>query len=216
MISDTEVRNNVEAELDWDARVDSRQIGVAVKDGIVTLTGHVSSYAQRRAAEEAAQSVQGVKALANEITIDLTFDAKRTDAEVAQAALDALAANVSVPANAIKLSVNAGWITLEGQVPTWYQKNAAEQALIHMRGVQGISNHIAVQSPISVRDVQRKITAALHRRAQVDATKISVIASGDTVTLDGEVDSWEERSAAESAAWQAPGVSKVVDNLVVR
>lgn len=216
MISDTQVRGNVEAELDWDARVDSRQIGVAVKDGIVTLTGHVSTYAQRRAAEQAAQAVEGVKAIANEITIDLPFDAKRTDAEIARAALDALAVNVSVPSDTVKISVHDGWITLEGQVPTWYQKNTAEEALIHMRGVKGISNNVAVRSQISVRDVQRKITAALHRRAQLDAKKISVTASDGTVTLEGEVESWNERSEAEFAAWQAPGVSKVVDNLVVR
>src|SRR5579871_3257521 len=112
MTSDTQVRDNVEAELDWDARVDSRQIGVAVKDGIATLTGHVSSYAQRRAAEKAAQSVAGVRAVANDITIDLPFDGKRTDAEIAQAAIDALAMNVSVPPNTIKIAVHEGWITL--------------------------------------------------------------------------------------------------------
>jgi len=216
MITDTQVRDDVEAELDWDARIDSRQIGVAVKDGIVTLTGHVSSYAQRREAEEAVQSVEGVKAVANDIKIDLPFDAKRTDAEIAQAALDALAVNVSVPPNTVKISVHDGWITLEGQVPTWHQKDAAEQALVHMRGVRGISNNIEIRPQISVRDVQRKITAALHRRAQLDATKIWVMTSDGTVTLEGQVDSWNERSEAEFAAWQAPGVSEVVDNLVVR
>lgn len=216
MTSDTQVRDRVEAELDWDVRVDSRQIGVAVKDGIATLTGHVGSYAQRRAAEEATQSVVGVKAVANEITIDLPFDGKRTDAEIAQAAIDALAMNVSVPANAIKVSVHEGWIALEGQVSTWYQKTVAEEALIHMRGVKGISNHITVRSQPSVRDVQSKITAALHRRAQLDANNIHVSESDGTVTLDGEVDSWSERSAAEFAAWQAPGVAKVIDNLAVR
>ncbi len=216
MISDTQVRDNVQAELDWDASVDSRQIGVAVKDGIVTLTGHVGSYVQRRAAEQVVQAVEGVKAIANDITIDLPFDTKRTDTEIAQAALDALAVNVSVPSNTVKVSVHDGWITLEGQVTTWYQKNAAEEALIHMRGVKGISNNIAIHSQISARDVQRKITAALHRRAQLDANKIKVTATDGTVTLEGEVESWNERSEAEFAAWQAPGVSKVVDNLVVR
>jgi len=216
MTSDTQVRDNVEAELDWDARVDSRQIGVAVQDGIATLTGHVSSYAQRRAAEEAAQSVAGVKAVANDITIDLPFDGERTDAEIAQAVIDALAVNVSVPPNTIKIAVHDGWITLEGQVPTWYQKTVAEDALIHMRGVRGISNHITVRAQPAVRDVERKITAALHRRAQLDANSIHVTAKDGTVTLEGEVDSWSERSEAEFAAWQAPGVAKVVDNLSVR
>ncbi len=216
MISDTEVRDSVEAELDWDARVDSRKIGVAVKDGIVTLTGHVGSYAQRRAAEEAAQSVGGVKAVANDVTIDMPFDGKRTDAEIAQAVIDALSMNVSVPADTIKIAVHDGWITLEGQVPTWYQKSVAENALIHMRGVTGISNHITVRPQPTVRDVERKITAALHRRAQLDANNIRVSAKDGTVTLDGQVDSWSERCEAEFAAWQAPGVAKVVDNLAVR
>lgn len=216
MISDIQVRDNVEAELDWDARLDSRQIGVAVQDGVVTLTGHVSSYAQRRAAEEATQSVAGVKAVANDITIDLPFDWKRTDAEIAQAAIDALAMNISVPSNTIKITVHDGWITLEGQVPTWYQKTVAEDALIHMRGVRGISNQITVRAQPAVRDVERRITAALHRRAQLDANSIHVTAKDGTVTLEGEVDSWSERSEAEFAAWQAPGVAKVVDNLSVR
>jgi osmotically-inducible protein OsmY len=216
MTSDTQVRDSVEAELDWDARVDSRQIGVAVKEGIVTLTGHVGSYAQRRAAEKAAQSVAGVKAVANDIAIDLPFDGKRTDAEIAQAAIDALAMNVSVPPDTVKVVVHNGWITLEGQVSTWYQKSAAEDALIHMRGVTGISNLMTVRPQPSVRDVERKITAALHRRAQLDAKHIRVSAKDGTVTLEGEVDSWSERSEAEFAAWQAPGVAKVVDNLSVR
>lgn len=216
MASDTQVRDNVEAELDWDARVDSRQIGVAVKDGIATLTGHVGSYAERRAAEEAALSVAGVKAVANDIRIDLPFDGKRTDADIAQAAIDALALNVTVPSNAVKVSVHDGWITLDGQVPTWYQKTVAEDALIHMRGVMGISNHITVRSQPSVHDVERKIKAALHRRAQLDANSIHVTAKDGTVTLEGEVGSWSERGEAEFAAWQAPGVANVVDNLSVR
>lgn len=216
MMSDLQIRDSVEAELDWDARVDSRLIGVAVKDGIVTLTGHVDSYAQRRAAEQAAQCVAGVKAVANEIAVDLPFDGKRTDAQIAQAALDALAINVSVPANTVKISVHDGWITLEGQVSTWYQKSVAEDALTHMRGVTGISNLITVVSQASARDVERKITAALHRRAQLDAKNIRVSVKDGTVTLEGTVDSWSERSEAEYAAWQAPGVGKVVDNLSVR
>ncbi|HTT06329.1 MAG TPA: BON domain-containing protein [Steroidobacteraceae bacterium] len=216
MISDSQVRDSVEAELDWDARVDSRQIGVAVQDGIVTLTGQVDSYVQRRVAEQAAQSVAGVKAVANDIAINLPFDGKRTDTEIARAAIDVLAINVSVPSNSVKVAVHDGWITLEGEVSTWYQKSVAENALVHMRGVTGISNHITVRKQPSVRDVERKIAAALHRRAQLDANSIHVSANDGTVTLQGEVGSWSERSEAEFAAWQAPGVAKVVDNLSVR
>ena len=223
MISDTHVRDSVQAELDWDTRVDSRQIGVAVKNGVVTLTGHVSSYLERREAEEAAQAVDGVKAVANDITVDLPLDFKRSDSEVAQTAVDALNFNVAVPANSVKVSVSEGWLTLKGELPTWHQKMAAEQALVSLRGVKGITNNITVRPeislmrpPISVHDVQKKITEALHRRAQLDATNIRVSAAEGTVTLEGQVDSWRERNQAETAAWQAPGVSNVIDHLTVR
>ncbi len=216
MVSDTQLRHDVEAELDWDARVDSRQIGVAVKSGVVSLTGYVGSYLERRAAEQAAQSVEGVKAVANDIAIELPSQTKRTDAEVAEAAVTALQANVSVPATGVKIYVRDGWITLEGEVSTWHQKNAAEVALTTLPGVKGLSNNLAIRSPISTDDVQIKIADAFRRRAQLDAKKIRVVAQDGTVTLEGEVSSWHERNQAEIAAWQAPGVSQVVDNLTIR
>jgi len=215
MVSDSQLRHDVEAELDWDARLDSRQIGVAVKNGVVALTGHVGSYLERRAAEEAAQSVTGVKAVANDIAIELPFDAKRGDAEIAEAAVVALQGNVSVPANAVKIYVREGWITLEGQVSTWHQKNAAEVALAPLRGVKGLSNNLAICAQISIDDVQSRITDAFRRRAQLDAKRVHVSALDGTVTLEGEVSSWHERNQAEIAAWQAPGVTAVVDNLTV-
>jgi len=214
--NDFQTRADVEAELDWDARLDSRNIGVAVKEGIVTLSGHVGSYAQRHAAEGAAQAVAGVKAVANEIAIDLPFDVKRTDADVAQSVIHALSMNVSVPQHSVMIAVQDGWITLRGQVASWYQKRIAEESLIHLRGVTGISNLITVRPQASVREVERKISTALHRRAQLDANNIHVSAKDGTVTLDGEVNSCSERGEAEYAAWQAPGVDEVIDNLSVR
>lgn len=215
-ISDHKLRDDVEAELDWNTAVDSRRIGVTAQGGVVTLTGHVPSYAERRVAEELTQSVQGVRAVANELTIDLPFDSKRSDTEIAQSAVQTLGANVAVPADSVKISVRDGWISLEGEVFAWYQRKAAEDALAALRGVNGIINRIAIRPQVTVQDVQRRIKEALHRRAQLDATTIRISTSDGTVTLDGQVDSWHERNQAEVAAWQAPGVSKVIDNLTIR
>jgi osmotically-inducible protein OsmY len=213
---DLAIRHDVLSELDWDPRVDSRNIGVAVKNGIVTLTGRLGSWAERRAAEEAAQSILGVTALANDIVIELPFEAKRSDAEIAESAVAALSSNVSVPVKDIKVVVREGWITLSGEVAMWYQKSAAEAALVHMRGVKGILNNIAIRSFASAVEVKGKIEDAIRRRAQTDAQSITVKAADGAVTLEGEVSSWAQRQQAEMAAWQAPGVSKVIDNLSVR
>jgi osmotically-inducible protein OsmY len=215
-ISDLQLRHDIEAELDWDSRFDSRQIGVAVKNGVVALSGHVGSYAEKRAAEEAAQSISGVRAIANDIVIELPSTARRTDAELAEAVIGALQGNVSVPSDHLRVFVRDGWITLEGEVVMWYQKSAAEAAVSPLPGVKGISNNIAINANASVEDVKGKIEDAFRRRAQLDARNIRVTATGGTVTLEGEVTSWGERQQAESAAWQAPGVSEVVDKIVVR
>ncbi len=216
MRDDMQIRRDVEAELDWDARFDSRNIGVAVRHGVVALTGRVGSYAQRRAAEEAAQLVAGVTAVANDIAIELPFDAKLSDAEIAETAVNALKANVSVPANHIKLVVRDGWITLQGQVAQWHQKNAAETALISLFGVKGITNDIGIRPQAAAQDVQTKIEEAFRRHALLDAKRISVQNAAGTITLEGEVHSWQERQQAENAAWQAPGVVRVIDNISVR
>jgi osmotically-inducible protein OsmY len=212
---DMELRHDVLSELDWDPRFDSRNIGVAVKNGVVALSGHVGSYAERRAAEEGAQSIAGVTAVANDIIIELGFEAVRTDAEIAEAAVVALKGNISVPANDIKLVVRDGWITLDGQVAMWYQKNAAQNALANLRGVKGIINNITIRAFASAAEVKGKIQDAIRRRAQSDAQNIDVKAADGTVTLEGRVTSWADRQQAEMAAWQAAGVSKVIDNLSV-
>lgn len=213
---DLAIRHDVLSELDWDPRFDSRNIGVAVKNGVVALSGHVGSYAQRQAAEEAAQAVAGVTAVANDIVIELGFEANRTDAEIAEAAVAALEGNVSVPARDIRVLVRDGWVTLSGEVGMWYQKNAAQAAVANLRGIKGITNNVTIRSFVSAAEIKGKIQDAIRRRAQTDADNIQVKAEAGAVTLEGQVSSWAQRQQAEMAAWQAPGVSQVIDNLVVR
>jgi osmotically-inducible protein OsmY len=214
--NDFQLRHDVEAELDWDSRLDSRQIGVAVKEGVVALSGHVSSYPERRAAEEAVLSVAGVRAVANDIVVELPSDTHRTDAEIGEAAVKALQMNVGVPPSSIKITVRDGWITIDGEVAVWYQRKAAETALASLPGIKGISNNVVMNAPACVSDVKGKIEEAFRRRALLDARNIVVKAVEGVVTLEGEVFSWQERQQAEVAAWQAPGVCEVIDRLVVR
>ena len=213
---DLAIRHDVLSELDWDPRFDSRNIGVAVKNGVVALSGHVSSYAERRAAQEAAQSVAGVTAVANDILVELGYETTRTDAEIAEAAVSALHENVVVPSGAIRIVVREAWITLEGEVAMWHQRNAAESALVNLRGVKGINNNITIRTFVSPAEVKERIADAIRRRAQTDADNIRVVAGEGAVMLEGQVSSWAQRQQAEMAAWQAPGVSKVIDNLTVR
>jgi osmotically-inducible protein OsmY len=214
--TDFELRKDIEAELDWDTRLDSRQIGVAVKNGIVTLSGYVTSYPQSRAAEQAAQAVAGVRAVANDIQVLPPHSQRRPDAELADAACQALRSNIAVPADAVKLIVHDGWVRLEGEVRLWAQRQAAESALINLTGVKGISNDIAVSSQASVDDVKTLIEQAIRRRAQLASRNIVVRSAEHTITLEGEVHSWDEREQAEAAARHAPGVTRVIDRLEVR
>lgn len=215
-ISDFELREAIEAELDWDARLDSRQIGVAVKNGIVALSGYVATYPESRAAIEASQRVAGVHAVANNIQVNPPTTQRRTDAEIADAAYLTLRANASVPADKLRITVHEGWVQLEGEVVVWAQRQTAESALIHLPGIKGISNDIVVNSQVSVENVTALIEQAIRRRAQLALRGIHVQSSGTTVTLEGEVHCWDEREQAEAAACQAPGVARVIDHLVVR
>ena len=216
MKTDTQLRHDVEAQLDWDPRFDSTGIGVAVKNGIVALSGHVGSYADRWAAQDAAQSVAGVKAIANELIVSLASDAQRSDPELAEAVLHALNANVSIPSAGINVVVHDGWVTLSGQVSFWFQREAAERTVTHLRGIKGLANDLTIKPQASVTDVKAKIEDAFRRHASLDAQKIRVQTDDGTVTLEGEVNSWQERQHAEAAAWAAPGVSVVKDHLSVR
>ena len=216
MKEDSQLRRDVEAELEWDPRIDAREIGVAAKHGVVTLTGHVASYASRWAAESAVGKVAGVKAIANEIEVRLGQEGERSDTELAGAALDALRGNVSVPMHDLKVVVRDGWLTLEGTVDAGYQREIAENCVSYLRGVRGVSNLLAVKQFTTVPDVQTKIEAAFRRHAQIDAQRIYVATVNGTVTLSGEVPTWQERREAESAAWAAPGVIRVENAIAVR
>jgi len=216
MKTDAELRSNVEKELEWDPRIDARDIGVAVKGGVVTLSGEVRSYVERWAAQDAAEVVGGVKAIANEIEVALAGSSHRSDTELAAAALTALNSHVAIPMADIKLAVNNGWITLTGQVPFWYQKQEAENTLRNLWGVTGISNDIEIKTTVSAADAKTRIEDAFRRHAKIEADKIRVHVVGGTVTLEGEVGTWQERGDAEFAVWAAPGVTNVKDNLTIR
>lgn len=217
MSTDSQLRRDVEAELDWDTRIDDRLIGVGVKDGVVSLTGSVTSYFERQAAEEAAQSVDGVLAVANDIGVVLPSDLTRSDAQIAEDAAAALQVNDTIPPNAVRVTVRDGMVTLAGEVPSWHQKHTAELALCGLRGLRGLNNRLVIRPAQGAADVQLRITEALKRSARLDAERIRVQHSADgTVTLEGEVSSLHERNIAQIAAWQAPGVSRVVDRLAIR
>jgi osmotically-inducible protein OsmY len=208
----------VQAALDWDPRFDARDIAVVAKDGVVTLTGKVASYAEKNAAEEATQDVAGVRAIANDIQIALHESARREDSDIAAAALLSLKSHASVPAADIKVIVRNGWITLEGELSLRFQADMAERAVQNLWGVKGVVNNITLKSlpPATARDVKSKIEDAFRRHAQLDADTIRVSVEDGTLILSGDVHSLRERSDAELAAWAAPGVRKVENRIRVQ
>ena len=215
MKTDSAIQQDVKAELDWEPAVNATQIGVEVKDGIVTLAGHVTSFSEKWDAERAAQRVSGVKALAIEIDVILPGSSKRNDADIARAAENLLDWTSNVPKDRIKIMVEGGWVTLSGEVDWEYQRQAIARSIRHLMGVVGVSDQITLKPEASLDNVKSGIKAALSRRAQADVQNITVEVFGDRVTLSGTVFSWSEPDLAEHSAWCAPGVRSVVDNITI-
>jgi osmotically-inducible protein OsmY len=215
MMSDIELRQNVLDELEFEPSIDAAHIGVTVDGGVVTLTGHVSSYAEKIAAEEAVRRVKGVRAIAEEIEVRYPGHKQTSDDEIAKRALNILQWDVLVPYENISLTVHKGLVTLTGQVQWYFQKTSAENAIRKLSGVTGVVNDITVKSAAKVADVKSKIEDALKRHAEVEAKGVRVTVLNDKVTLDGEVASWGEKWAVKSAAWSVPGVRFVEDNLSI-
>ena len=213
-MNDKELREAVEQALDWEPIIDGEGIGVSVRDGIVTLSGHVPNYAEKREAEKVAGLVRGVRAVACELEVVLPSFFERSDQEIAAAAAKAIAWNTLLPKGAIQLWVDKGRVTLEGAVDWQYQRKSAGNCIRYLAGVRDVNNHIVVNAHASRIDVTAEIEAALLRNAQLDAERIRVDLRGGKVILSGTVTSWVEREAAERAAWGAPGISEV-DNLLI-
>lgn len=209
-----DLRQDVIDELAWDTSLDVPGIGVAVHEGAVTLTGHVRSYAEKRAAEKAAKRVQGVDAVANELEVRLPSSLRKDDTDIATAAAEAIRWSTPVP-RTVSATVEHGWLTLEGEVEWAFQRRAAENAVRDLAGVRGITNLVVVKPRAVPKDVRDQIHKAFHRSAQIDADHVTVAVSGSKVTLSGTVRSWSERMEAEHAARAAAGVTEVDNRLRV-
>ncbi|KVC94710.1 OsmY domain-containing protein [Burkholderia ubonensis] len=215
MKTDRQVKQDVEEELAWDPAVDSTRIGVEVEDRVVTLSGHPSSVAEKVAAEHAAHRVAGVKAVVVDMSVHLPHDERHTDEDIAKAVRAVLHWTAGLRDDAIHVQTEKGWITLSGKVDWGYQRQRALRAVSQMRGIVGVSDAIEVGGDVLAGDIGATIRKAMQRHAEREANHIDVIVQDGTVTLNGKVDSYAEREVARGAAWSAPGVRVVVDNLVV-
>ncbi len=215
MKTDIELQRDVLDELKYEPSVDAAEIGVAVKDGIVTLSGIVPNYLEKLAAERAAKRVFGVKGVAEEIEVHLPMLFQRTDADIARAAVNALEWNALVPSEKLKVTISKGRLTLEGEVDFYYQKTAARDAVHALSGVKSLQNDITIKPKVTATVIKSEIAAAFKRNVELDAEHITVHAKGDTVTLSGHVRNLAERTQAEQTAFAAGGVSKVTNDLLI-
>lgn len=215
MKTDQQLQQDVMGELKWDPLLTASEIGVSVKNGVVTLSGYVNSYSKKLAAENAAKRVKGVRAVAEDIEIRLGTDGRRNDTEIAEAALNVLKWNTNVPDERIKLKVENGWVNMEGDVDWQFQKSTAENAISNISGVRGIRNLITITPKVNISGVENRIKNALQRSAAIEANDIAVRAEGNKVILKGKVRSWAERREVERAVWSTPGVAEVEDDLLI-
>ncbi|WP_068874863.1 MULTISPECIES: BON domain-containing protein [unclassified Phenylobacterium] len=216
MKSDEDIRHDVEAELQWDPDIRAADIAVAVKEGVVTLTGFVRSYAQRWQAERDAKRVSGVRGVANDIEVRLPNLDARPDPEIARDAVQEIRFTLPYSGEKITVTVKSGWVTLEGEVEWHYLRERAEEAVRRVRGVKGVTNLIAIKAKVATTVVKSQIEDALRRSAETDAKTITVEVDGDKVILRGQVRSWAERQDAERAAWRAPGVREVQNLIAIK
>ena len=216
MKTDAEIQKHVMEELKWEPAIQSSEVGVAVKNGVVTLSGTVDTYQEKKMAEKAALKVAGVKGIAEDIEIRLSYHDQKTDAELAQAVVNALKWNALVPDDKIKIKVENAWVTAQGMVEWAYEQNAVRDAIASIVGIKGISNLVKVTPKLDPADVKKKISAAFERNAIIDANSIHIENIGSKVVLTGKVSSYSEKREAEHVAWNAPGVSSVENNIEVK
>ena len=216
MKTDSDLKHDILTELAWDPVVPEAKVGVAVSDGVVTLSGHLDTYAEKIATQRAVERVSGVQAIALEIDVVPQGVHKRSDTEIAMAAEQALGWNTSVPKDRVKVAVEKGWVTLSGELDWNFQRGAVERMIRPLRGVLGITDNITLKSLPMPANLSARIQDALTRQASREARRIEIAVDGSVVTLRGHVHSWAERNAAEGATWSAPGVSRVDNQLTVR
>ena len=215
MRTDDDIKRDVERELEWEPDIDAKNIAVKVSGGVATLTGFVPSYSDKYEAERIAKRVRGVTAVANDLDVKLATGSERPDPDIAHDAVDKLKRDLPYSSQNIKVTVRQAWITLEGDVDWDFQRRSAEVAVRSVKGVKGVINLIRIKERVSATDVKVKIEQALKLSAEVDASHITVVADGDTITLRGRVRSWAEKEQAEKAAWRAPGVLEVKNEIQV-
>lgn len=215
MKTDAQLKKDVEDELAWEPAVDAAHIGVAVKDGVVTLTGHLETFAEKYVAERAVRRVAGVRAIAEEIDVKLSRAHVRSDSDIAQAIEAAFDWHTLIPSDRIQVKVEQGWVTLTGEVNWDYQRRMAEQTVRPLTGVVGVTNSLTLKATSTPSNITERIERALSRQAEREARAIEVTVNGTTATLRGQVHSWAEHKAAQGAAFSAPGITAVLNELKV-
>ena len=213
MIDDSQLKQLVLDELQWDPKVDHAHIGVTANERAISLTGHVSSYASKFAATDATKRVRGVRAISDEIEVNLPTEHRRDDAQIAKHIAHVLDWNVSIPGNTVKAEVRNGFVTLSGEVDHQHQREHIEKQITHVGAVTGVANRIALKSNLKTKDVKKQIEKALERNAELEAKNIKVTVEDDTVVLHGDVKAFYERDLVKKAAWAAPGVKHVEDHI---